>query len=241
MANEKKVLLKISGLKKYFPVTQGLIFSSLLGHVKAVDGVDFVVHEGETYGLVGESGCGKTTIAKMILLIERPTEGTIEFEGMDINQIKGDQLKDYRRLAQAVFQDPMSSLNPRMRVWEIITEPMVVTQPNVTKQQAKDRAAELLTTVGLIPDNMHLYPHQFSGGQRQRVAIARALVTKPNVILADEPTGNLDRRNATQVQKLMLELNKELGTAFVIVTHDHTITKSMDKVYKLEDGILSKS
>jgi oligopeptide transport system ATP-binding protein len=220
MATEKKVLLKVSGLKKYFPVTQGLIFSSLLGNVKAVDGVDFVVHEGETYGLVGESGCGKTTIAKMILLIENPTEGTIEFQGKDINKIKGDDLKEYRRLAQAVFQDPMSSLNPRMRVWEIITEPLIVTQPNVTKQKARDRAAELLTTVGLIPDNMNLYPHQFSGGQRQRVAIARALSSNPKFLVLDEPVSALDVSIRAQIMNLLKDLQKEFGLTLFIIAHD---------------------
>ena len=138
MSNSNDTLLKINGLRKYFPVTKGLVLSKLLGHVKAVDGIDFVVREGDTYGLVGESGCGKTTVAKLILLIEQPTDGVIEFEGKDINSLRGDDLMDYRRLVQAVFQDPFSSLNPRMRVWQIITEPLISRPGNL--HQAGKRA-----------------------------------------------------------------------------------------------------
>ena len=219
MTNSNDTLLKISGLRKYFPVTKGLILAKLLGHVKAVDGVDFEVREGDTYGLVGESGCGKTTVAKMILLIEQPTEGVIEFEGKDINSLRGDDLADYRRLVQAVFQDPFSSLNPRMRVWQIITEPLIVGE-GISSKQAKERAAELLTTVGLIPDNLNLYPHMFSGGQRQRVAIARALSSSPKFLVLDEPVSALDVSIRAQIMNLLKDLQKQFSLTLFIIAHD---------------------
>jgi len=219
MSTSSDTVLKVSGLKKYFPVTKGLIFSKLLGNVKAVDGVDFVVHEGETFGLVGESGCGKTTVAKLLLRIEQPTEGLIEFEGKDVNGLTGDDLKDYRRLVQAVFQDPFSSLNPRMKVWQIIMEPLVVGE-GVSSKQAKERAAELLTTVGLFPDNMNLYPHQFSGGQRQRIAIARALSSNPKFLVLDEPVSALDVSIRAQIMNLLKDLQTEFNLTLFIIAHD---------------------
>ena len=226
MTTDSKVLLRTAGLKKYFPVTKGLVFSKLLGNVKAVDGVDFDVREGETYGLVGESGCGKTTVAKMLLMIEQPTDGIIEFEGKDINSLKGDALSEYRSLVQAVFQDPFSSLNPRMKVWEIITEPMVVSQSTPAKQ-AKERAAELLTTVGLIPDNLGLYPHQFSGGQRQRIAIARALSSNPKFLVLDEPVSALDVSIRAQIMNLLKDLQEKYGIAYLLIAHNLATVRYM--------------
>ena len=184
-------LVEIRDLKKHFPVMKGVIFQKPIGWVKAVDGVSYSIGTGETLGLVGESGCGKTTTSKLLLMLEKPTSGAIIFRGQDIQTLEKDELKTYRRGVQAVFQDPFSSLNPRIRVGDIIAEPVVVNEP-LPKAQMRERVQELLRLVGLNSNSSNLFPHEFSGGQRQRIAIARALSLNPSLIVLDEPVSALD-------------------------------------------------
>ena len=173
-----QALLEAVDLKKHFPVTKGLLLSKTVGHIKAVDGVSFDLRPGETLGIVGESGCGKSTTAKMMLMLEEPTEGSIRFEGKEIRDADPETRQEYRRSVQAVFQDPWSSLNPRMRVRDLIAEPMVINW-DISRSEIQDRVLKLLTDVGLSAYHANLYPHEFSGGQRQRLAIARALAFEP--------------------------------------------------------------
>ena len=220
------VLLQVEGVRKYFPVTKGTVLKKLIGYVKAVDGVSFPIRQGETFGLVGESGCGKTTIAKMILLIESPSEGSITYEGKHINSLKGVGLKHYESSVQVVFQDPYASLDPRMRLWKIITEPLKAVQ-NVSTTQAKERAAYLLETVGLSPGALNLYPHQFSGGQRQRIAIARALSSDPKFLVLDEPVSALDVSIRAQIMNLLKDIQKKFDLTMFIIAHDLGVIRYM--------------
>ena len=213
-----EVLLEARDLKKHFPVTKGIIYQRVTGYVKAVDGVSFQVRAGETLGLVGESGCGKTTTAKMLLVLERPTSGELLFRGTEVQDAKAGALKEYRRSVQAVFQDPWSSLNPRMRVKHLIAEPMVINW-KVSKQQIEDRVEELLKAVGLDSYHANLYPHEFSGGQRQRLAIARALALNPKVIVLDEPVSALDVSIRAQIMNLLKDLQVEFNVAFLLIAH----------------------
>jgi len=211
-------VLEVRGLKKHFPVRQGLL-ARRTAWVKAVDGVDFIVHAGETLGLIGESGCGKTTTSKLILLQEKPTEGSIAFEGRDITTLVGDELMAYRRAVQVVFQDPFSSLSPRMRVRDIIAEPLEI-HTDLARPAIRARVDEVLQLVGLQPDVAALFPHEFSGGQRQRIAIARALVTNTRLIVLDEPVSALDVSVRAQIMTQLEHLQRALGVSYLFIGHD---------------------
>jgi len=212
-------MLQGVGLKKYFPATRGLGVGRPRGWIKAVDGVSVQVAEGETLGIVGESGSGKTTLAKLFLLLERPTAGSLRFDGKAIEAFDRDDLAAYRRAVQAVFQDPYSSLNPRMRVEHIVAEPLP-RDNGLSRAGVRDRVGEVLQLVGLRRDSAALYPHEFSGGQRQRIAIARALVTYPKFIVLDEPVSALDVSIRAQILNLLKGLQERLGLAYVMISHD---------------------
>jgi len=212
-----RCILEGSRLRKYFAATKGLLFTKVRGWIKAVDEVDVTLQEGETVGLVGESGSGKTTLAKLFLLLERPTDGTLRFYGKDLAQFSQEDFTRYRQTVQAVFQDPWSSLNPRMRVATIIAEPL----PRETrKAQAKERVAQVLSEVGLSAASGERFPHEFSGGQRQRIAVARALVTYPKSIILDEPVSALDVSIRAQVLNLLKDIQQRLGLSYFVISHD---------------------
>jgi oligopeptide/dipeptide ABC transporter ATP-binding protein len=213
------VKLEAIGLTKYFPVTSGFSMSGARGWVKALDGVSVQVAEGETLGIVGESGSGKTTLARLFLLLERPTAGSLLFDGKPVGDFARGDLARYRRAVQAVFQDPYSSLNPRMRVGEIVAEPLP-SDHGLSRAEVSDRVREVLQLVGLPLEATALYPHEFSGGQRQRIAIARALVTYPKFIILDEPVSALDVSIRAQILNLLKHLQEKLGLAYLIISHD---------------------
>jgi oligopeptide/dipeptide ABC transporter ATP-binding protein len=211
-------VLEVRGLTKHFPVRQRL-FGGPATLVKAVDGIDFAIHAGETLGLIGESGCGKTTTSKLILRQEAPTGGTISFQGRDIASLQGADLMAYRRAVQVVFQDPFSSLSPRMRVGDIIAEPLEI-HTDLSRGALAERVGEVLELVGLAPDVAPLFPHEFSGGQRQRIAIARALATDTRLIVLDEPVSALDVSVRAQIINQLEELQKKLGVSYLFIGHD---------------------
>ena len=219
-------LLEVRGLKKYFPVTKGLIMMKTVGYVQAVDGISFNIRQGETVGLVGESGCGKTTTSKLLLRLEVPTEGEILLEGQDISGFRGAQLQEYRTTVQAVFQDPWSSLSPRMRVRDIVAEPLIVNR-NVTTSEKNERVAEVLNQVGLHPEQANNYPHEFSGGQRQRIAVASALVSYPKLIILDEPVSALDVSIRAQVMNLLKDLQEQYNVSYLLIAHNLATVRYM--------------
>ena len=223
MKSEKTLLLKVRNLKKYFPVTGGF-FQTKIGDVKAVDGVSFDIYQGETLGLVGETGCGKTTVGRTMMRLYEPTEGEIIFEGKNLTSLGEKDLREARSQMQMIFQDPYASLNPRMTVGSIIGAPLDVHTKMSTKEKY-DRIQDLLDIVGLNPDFVNRYPHEFSGGQRQRIGIARALAIEPALIVCDEPISSLDVSIQAQVVNLLEKLQKELGLTYLFIAHDLSMVR----------------
>ena len=222
--SKNETLLTIKNLKMYFPITRGIIFQRHVGDIKAVDNVSFDIKRGETLGLVGESGCGKSTTGRAILQLYRPTAGTIEFEGEDLTSLKGESLRRMRRHIQMIFQDPYASLNPRMTVGNIVGEPLEV--HNILSGKARrDRVKELLEIVGLNPYFINRYPHEFSGGQRQRIGVARALAVQPDFIVCDEPISALDVSIQAQVINLLEDLQAEFGLTYLFIAHDLAVVR----------------
>jgi len=220
-----ETLLEIRGLKKYFPLRGGFI-SGERGTIRAVDGVDLEIRRGETLGLVGESGCGKTTLGRLIMRLEKPTGGSIRFAGEEILAWRGAALKSYRGKVQMIFQDPYSSLNPRKTAGGIIGEPLVIHDPG-SREKRKARLNELAAVVGLDEEQMSRYPHQFSGGQRQRIGIARALILNPSLIVADEPVSALDVSIQAQILNLMKRLQQDFALTYLLITHDLRVVRHM--------------
>jgi oligopeptide transport system ATP-binding protein len=222
--NGSRVLLDVNNLTMHFPLTQGIIFQRQVGAVKAVDDVSFEVYEGETLGLVGESGCGKSTTGRAILQLYKPTAGEVVFDGQDLTQLDGGAMRRMRRHLQMIFQDPYTSLNPRMTVGSIISEPMQI-HNLVPKNQRNQRVQELLETVGLNPYFANRYPHEFSGGQRQRIGVARALAANPQFIVADEPVSALDVSIQAQIINLLEELQEEFNLTYLFIAHDLSVVR----------------
>jgi oligopeptide transport system ATP-binding protein len=216
-------LLDVKGLKKYFPIEGGLL-KKTVGHVKAVDGVNFSIYKGETLGIVGESGCGKSTMGRLVLNLIEPTEGDVTFEGTNLKKLGKKEMLKARREMQCVFQDPFASLNPRMTVGFLIAEPLLVAKM-ASKDEAFKQAGDLLEIVGLSRTDAGKYPHEFSGGQRQRIAIARALALKPKLIIADEAVSALDVSIQSQVLNLMSDLQEQFGLSYLFISHNLSVVK----------------
>ncbi len=219
-------IVRYEAVKKHFPVTKGVLFSRQIGQVHAVDGIDMAIAEGQTLALVGESGCGKTTTVRLALRLETPTVGRVLIDSEDVHQLEGAALKRYRTKVQAVFQDPWSSLNPRMRVWDIIAETLRVNF-NSSRNELDDRVEKAMLDVGLHPQQARNFPHEFSGGQRQRIAIASALISEPKVLILDEPVSALDVSIRSQMMNLLQDLQRQYGITYLLVAHDLGTTRYM--------------
>ncbi len=219
------ILLEVKNLKMYFPVSSGMLFQRTVAHIKAVDDVSFFVKRGETLGLVGESGCGKTTTGRCILQLYKPTEGQVIFEGQDLTQLSTRQMRTMRREMQVIFQDPYSSLNPRMTAGNIIGEPLVVHGLVDSKAEYRERVADLLQNVGLNPYMADRFPHEFSGGQRQRIGVARALSVAPKFIVADEPVSALDVSIQAQIINLLEDLQEQFNLTYLFIAHDLSVVR----------------
>jgi oligopeptide transport system ATP-binding protein len=222
--NHEEVLVRVEGLKKYFPIMRGMIFKRQIGSVKAVDGVSFDILRGETLGLVGESGCGKSTTGRTILRLYRPTDGAVYFEDVNLADLQGSQLNRMRRRMQMIFQDPYASLDPRMTVGRIVSEPLEIHGVAGAKER-QERVQELLDLVGLSPYFVNRYPHEFSGGQRQRIGVARALALNPDFIICDEPISALDVSIQAQVVNLLEDLQDRLGLTYLFIAHDLSMVR----------------
>ncbi|MCG5442108.1 dipeptide ABC transporter ATP-binding protein [Micromonospora sp. NIE79] len=212
---------------KHYPVTQGVVFKKTVGQVKAVDGVSFGLRAGETLGVVGESGCGKSTLARVLMNLEKPTAGNVVYKGQDISKLSGGALRRLRRQIQLVMQDPYTSLNPRMTVGDLLGEPFEIHPEVAPKGSRRAKVRELLDLVGLNPEHINRYPHQFSGGQRQRIGIARALALRPEIIVCDEPVSALDVSIQAQVMNLLEQLQSEFGLSYVFIAHDLSVVRHL--------------
>jgi oligopeptide transport system ATP-binding protein len=224
-STQQEALLEVRNVRMHFPVTAGVVFQRQVGEVKAVDDVSFTVKRGETLGLVGESGSGKTTIGRVILQIYRPTSGQVIFDGVDLAGVSGKAMRAMRRRMQVVFQDPYSSLNPRIKTGDIVGEPIKVHKLVDNQDEYNARVAELFRTVGLNPNMADRYPHEFSGGQRQRIGVARALAVQPDFIVADEPVSALDVSIQAQLINLLEDLQKEFGLTYLFIAHDLSVVR----------------
>jgi oligopeptide transport system ATP-binding protein len=223
--NNNSKLLEVKDLTMHFPVHKGIIFQKKIGDIKAVDGIDFYINRGETLGLVGESGCGKTTTGRTLLQLDKPTAGQIFFDGMEITNLSEKELQPLRRRMQMIFQDPFGCLNPRMTAGEIIGEPLVIHRVTASRAEYRDRIAELLEIVGLSPVMAERYPHEFSGGQRQRIGVARALSVNPDLIICDEPVSALDVSIQAQIINLMEDLQEEFNLTYLFIAHDLAVVR----------------
>lgn len=234
----QEVLLKVDNLVKHFPIMKGILVQKQVGAVHAVDGVSFDIYKGETLGLVGESGCGKSTTGRTILQLYRPTSGSVFYEGKDLVKLKGEELRKTRRRMQMIFQDPYASLNPRMTVGQIITEPLLI-HDMITRKDAQGEAQRLLKLVGLNPAYTSRYPHEFSGGQRQRIGVARSLALEPALIVCDEPISALDVSIQAQVVNLLEDLQAEMGLTYLFIAHDLSMVRHIsDRVAVMYLGII---
>ncbi len=241
LLNTEKVLLRVENLKTYFPVHGGILRRKV-GEIRAVDGVSFEIEAGKTVGLVGESGSGKTTVGRTILKLVQATSGSVYFEGREILGLSESEFRPLRRSMQMIFQDPFGSLNPRMTIGAIVGEALEIHFRNFSKSERRDRVASLLQQVGLQPEMMRRYPHEFSGGQRQRIGIARALAVRPRFIVCDESVSALDVSVQAQIINLLMDLQEEYGIAYLFIAHDLAVVEHLsDYVLVMKDGIIVES